>query len=84
MAKPTEEHRRVIMRIELSPQAKERFTVYGDSLGLTRVAVSSRLVEWLTNQDDVIQTAVLGLYPEEIRDEIPSMILKRLVAGNKA
>jgi hypothetical protein len=75
---------RIIMRIELSPQAKERFVDYGDSLGMTQVAVASRLVEWLTKQNDVIQAAVLGLYPEDIRAEVPSLLLKHLIAEKKA
>ena len=84
MAKPTNESPRVIMRIELSPPAMERFLGYSDSLGMTQVALSSRLVEWLSRQDDIIQAAVLGLYPEDIRAEIPSRFLKRLAAEKKA
>jgi len=75
--------RRVIMRIELLPQAKERFLDYGDALGMTQVAVSSRLVEWLSKQNDVVQAAVLGLYPKDIRAEIPSLILKSLATEKR-
>jgi hypothetical protein len=72
------------MRLELLPEAKERFIGYSDSSGMTQVAVSSRLVEWLTKQSDLIQAGVLGLYPEDIRAEIPSMVLKRLAAEKRA
>jgi hypothetical protein len=84
MAKRTNASNRIIMRIELSPEAKEQFIDFGDSLGMTQVAVASRLVEWLTKQSDVIQAGVLGLYPEDIRAEVPSMLLKHLIAEKKA
>jgi hypothetical protein len=53
---------RVIMRIELLPQAKGQFTHYCKSSGITQVAVASRLVEWFCKQHDVVQAAVMGLY----------------------
>lgn len=70
---------RVIMRIELFPQAKERFMDYCQGLGISQVAAASRLIQWFCEQDDVVQAVVMGLYPEDIHDQIPSMILKRLV-----
>ena len=74
---------RVIMRIELLPQAKEKFTHYCECSGITQVAVASHLIDWFCKQHDVVQAAVLGLYPEDIRDKIPLMILKRMVADEK-
>jgi len=74
---------RVIMRIELLSQAKEQFTHYCQCSGITQVAVASRLVEWFCKQHDVVQAAVMGLYPEDILDKIPTMILKRMVADEK-
>ena len=83
MAKRTNLERRVIMRIERLPQAKEQFTRYCQCSGITQVAVASRLLEWFCKQHDVVQAAVLGLYPEDIRDKIPLMILKRMVTEKK-
>jgi len=74
--------RRVIMRIELYPQAKDRLTSMCDRLGMTQVAATSRLVEWFAQQQDVVQAAVLGLYPQDIRSEVATMILKKM-AGDK-
>jgi hypothetical protein len=31
----------------------------------------------------VVQAAVMGLYPEDIRDKIPTMILKGMVADEE-
>jgi hypothetical protein len=82
MANISNAPKRVIMRIELFPQAKEHLTGLCDRLGMTQVAATSRLVEWFCTQQDVVQAAVLGLYPEDIRAEVASMILKRM-AGEK-
>jgi hypothetical protein len=75
--------KRVIMRIELFPEAKDKLMEMCDKLGMTQVAATSRLVEWFTDQQDVLQAAVLGLYPEDIRAEVANMVLKRLAAEKK-
>lgn len=74
---------RVIMRIELLPQAREHLTALSNRLGMTQVAITSRLVDWLCAEQDVVQAAVLGLYPEDIGAEIPSKIFKRMAADRK-
>lgn len=82
MANSSNLPRRVIMRIELYPSAKDHLTDMCSRLGMTQVAATSRLVEWFCEQQDVVQAAVLGLYPEDIRAEVAQMILKRM-AGEK-
>jgi hypothetical protein len=72
---------RAIMRIDVLPQTKEKLADLCGSLGMTQVATVSRLVVWLCREQDVVQAAVLGLYPEDIRAELPSMILKGMAAG---
>ena len=71
------------MRIELYPEAKDDLSDLCDRLGMTQVAATSRLVEWFTEQTDVVQAAVLGLYPEDIRADVATMILKRMAAEKK-
>jgi len=75
--------RRVIMRIELTPDAKKGLTELCDRLGMTQIATTSRIIEWFTTQPDVVQAAVLGLYPQDIRAEIAEIILKRLASDHK-
>jgi hypothetical protein len=82
MANLSNGNRRVIMRIELYPEAKDHLTELCARLGMTQVAATSRVIEWFCEQQDVVQAAVLGLYPEDIRAEIAGMILKRM-AGDK-
>ena len=74
---------RVIMRIELLPQAKKQLMGYCSRLGMTQVATTSRLIEWLCQETDVVQAGVLGLYPEDIQAKLPSMILRGMAAGKK-
>lgn len=74
---------RVIMRIELFPEAKEGLQNLCDRLGMTQVAAASRVIEWFTAQNDVVQAAVLNLYPKDIRAEIAEMIIKRMAAEKR-
>jgi len=75
--------RRVIMRIELNPNAKKGLMELCDRLGMTQIATTSRIIEWFTTQPDVIQAAILGLYPQDIRADIAEIILKRLATERK-
>lgn len=75
--------RRVIMRIELYPSAKEGLTDLCDRLGMTQVAATSRIIEWFTTQTDVVQAAILGLYPKDIRSELAELILKKMASEKK-
>ena len=75
--------RRVIMRIELLPEAKDGLTGLCDRLGMTQIATTSRIIEWFTTQSDVVQAAILGLYPQDIRAEVAEMILKRMASDSK-
>lgn len=83
MANPSNAPRRVIMRIELYPQAKQGLTGLCDRLGMTQVAATSRIIEWFTAQTDVVQAAILGLYPKDIRAEVAEMILKKMASEKK-
>jgi hypothetical protein len=84
MATPSNVPGRVIMRIEISQQAKTGLHDACDRLGMTHVATTSRIIEWFCAQNDLIQAVVLGLYPEDIRAEIPTMILKRMASEKKS
>lgn len=75
--------RRVIMRIELQPEAKRGLADLCDRLGMTQIAATSRIIEWFTGQSDVVQAAVLGLYPQDIRAEVAEIILKHMASGSK-
>jgi hypothetical protein len=68
------------MRIEVFPRVPGSLADVTDRVGSTQVAVVSRLLEWLVSQPDVTQAAILGLYPGDIRKELPKMIIERMRA----
>jgi hypothetical protein len=74
---------RIIVRIELTPEAKSMLSVMCQKAGMTQVSLLSRLVEWFARQSDMIQAAVLGHYPPEVESEIARLILKHM-ANKKA
>lgn len=74
---------RIIVRIELTPNAKARLNELSDKAGMTQVSMLSRLVEWFANQSDMIQASVLGQYPKEIEPDIAKLILKRMAEKKK-
>jgi hypothetical protein len=73
--------KRVVYRIQLTLDAKKRLTDLSDELGITQIALTSRLMEWFAGQPDLIQSAVLGLYPEAIHRDVATLILKRMAEG---
>ena len=70
--------RRFIMRIERSGPAKQMLSSLSDKHGMTQVSMMSRVVEWFSSQDELIQAACLGRYPEEIEKDVAKLILKRM------
>lgn len=75
--------KRIIMRIELTPAAKESLQEFADRAGMTQFAITSRLVEWFSNQPETIQSAVLRRYPAEIEVDVAKLVLKRMAEGKK-
>jgi len=74
---------RIVVRLELTPGAKERLNEISHRSGMTQLSVTSRLVEWFAGQPEVIQAAVLGRYPEEIGSDVAKLILKRMAEKKK-
>lgn len=74
---------RIIVRVELTPKAKDALNAACDRAGMTQVSMLSRLVEWYATQPDVIQAAVMGHYPVETQSDIAKLILKRMAGGKE-
>lgn len=72
---------RAVFRIQLTNDAKKRLLDLSDRLGITQIALTSRLTEWFASQPDTIQAAVLGLYPDLIKEDVATLILKRMADG---
>jgi hypothetical protein len=67
----------------LLPEVEEHLASFCRRTGMTHVSTNSRLVEWFCIQHDVVQAAILGLYPVDIQAQLPTMILKRIVDDKK-
>lgn len=76
--------KRAVFRIQLTPEAKKRLLDLSDKLGVTQIAVTSRLTEWFATQPETVQAAILGLYPDVIKQDIATMILERMASGKDA
>jgi hypothetical protein len=50
---------------------------------MKQFAALSRISEWLSEQNEMVQAAVTGLYPAAIRADIAKLILKKMAAGKK-
>jgi hypothetical protein len=72
------EQPRIIVRLELTPSAKEHLHTISRRNGMAQVTVTSRLVEWFATQSELVQAAILGHYPHAIQAEIAELILKRM------
>jgi hypothetical protein len=75
---------RCIFRIELTNSAKKTLHTVTGRLGMTQVAMTSKLIEWFATQDDTIQKAVLGLFPDKFNGDIAAMILTRMATRKNA
>jgi hypothetical protein len=69
---------RVIIRIELRPEAKKMLDDLCEKAGMTQVSLMSRLVEWVAEQPEIIQAAILGHYPDEIKQDLAKLILRHM------
>ena len=69
---------RIIVRLELIPPAKVELNGLSDEFGMTQVALISRVMEWLTTQDDLIKAIILGHIPKEVQPDVAKLILKRM------
>ena len=75
--------RHVVMRVEITPGSKERLEGCCHRFGMKQFAALSRISEWLSEQNEMVQAAVTGLYPAAIRADIAKLILKKMAAGKK-
>jgi hypothetical protein len=79
------EQGRVIMRIELSPDAAKSYNTSAEERGMTHIATTSRIVEWFIAQDEEVQAAILGNHPTRpSRDELTQLILEYIKTANRS
>ena len=76
--------KRAVFRIQLTPEAKKRLLDMSDQLGITQIHLTSKLMEWFASQPDTVQAAVLGLYPDVIKQDVATLILQRMADGKQS
>jgi Replication regulatory protein RepB len=70
-----------IIRVQLDTSAKDRLDTICKRRGMTQVAMVSRLVNWFSQQDDYIQTAVLQTLSEGSMAAVAKSVLKKISSG---
>jgi hypothetical protein len=75
---------RIIIRIEVNPQAWERIQQMIAHRGMTQLSAISRAMDWFGNQSELVQAAILGHYPQSLQKDIGDLILKEMLKPRKA
>ena len=74
---------RIILRVELTPSAKEHLNRTSDTLGMTQVAMLSRVVEWFSHQPELIQRIIVGHLPVQIEQQVARVMLRKMATGGR-
>ena len=84
MAKGGKDQERRIIRIAVTPAAKEVITDWSEKQDMTEIGVASRVYEWFGRQPEDLQRAILGLLGKRDAD-VARMLLEELAgkAGPK-
>jgi hypothetical protein len=67
-----------VMRIQLDARSKDRLAEICEKRGMTHIAALTRIVEWFSRQDEVIQTSVLHNLSQGSLSAIAKSQLKKL------
>lgn len=73
--------KRVILRADLTPQAKTSLEGVCHRRGMTQLSVVSRMILWLSRQNDSMQKAVLGRSDDDASALLKQDLLRRLAGG---
>jgi hypothetical protein len=80
--KPKREGARVMMRLAPTVEGHKRFMATTDRFGLKQLSVSSRLLTWASQQDEVTQAMVLGVYPGADSSSAAERAMKKIAGGS--
>ena len=78
MAKATKQGR-AVYRIMVTPSAKSTMEEITARIGITQIAMFSKLIDWLATQPDEIKLALLGVYPGLVTEDLTTLIVKRMI-----
>jgi len=77
MAKSTNSSKRFVYRIELTTHARDELVKYTEEIGMTQIAICSRLIEWLAAQPPDVRSAVIARNADDARDKSPTIDVVR-------
>ena len=69
---------RAVFRIELSPHAIAALAEIKETVGMTEIAITSKIIEWLADQPDEIRLNILGVFPDLVKEDAATLYLQRL------
>ena len=73
---------RNVIKISVTPAAKAVIEGIATKHDMKEIGVASRIYEWFTSQDDVVQKAILGMLPKGYESDVARLALERM-AGSK-
>lgn len=79
-----EKNSRNYVKLELTKEAKDKLNFVADTRAMKLIGVSSRIIEWFVEQDEFLQSVILGQVPQQDQKTIIKLILKRLESKEKS
>jgi hypothetical protein len=70
--------KRIIMRIEIMPMARDGLYDTVERTGSTNVSVLTRLIVWFATQPEMLQAQILGLLPQDEKDKTATDAMRKL------
>lgn len=72
---------RFTMRVQLDGEARQALIDLTERMGMTQVALMSRVLTWFADQNEVIQVKVLGGLSDDTVANLAKELLQRMAKG---
>jgi len=69
---------REVIKLGVTPATKEVIESVSRRYGMSQIEMASRLFQWFAEQDETVQTAILGLIPASIAPDVARILLERM------
>ena len=69
---------REYLRIAVTPEAYTAVEKMCDQFGMTKQELASRMYMWLVDQDEIVQTSVLGLLPDSVEGPAAEIYMEKV------
>jgi hypothetical protein len=75
---------RHIIKIAITPGAKDSVDRTCERYGMTQIELASRVYDWFAQQDEGVQAAILGILPSSLAPDIARMVMKQVSSSPTA